>query len=141
MLAIDLHLFLKYQFLTVVSGSFCKCKSVWSWFPFCVDALLKIYNHHQIPLKKCIWFHYQPEWVTVYCKSPFHRRTSFYEEHTECILVLEYPSTRVSENKFRKIKNSACNNCSKILRPNLNGEHFEKINIETAITYNNILLC
>ena len=35
-------------------------------------------------------------------------------------------------------------NCSKILRPNLpdksNGEHFEKINIETVITYNNISL-
>ena len=31
-------------------------------------------------------------------------------------------------------------NCSKILRPNLNGEHFEKTNTKTAIPYINILL-
>ena len=32
-------------------------------------------------------------------------------------------------------------NCSKTLRPNLNGEHFEKINIKTAVAYDNIFLC
>ena len=52
-----------------------------------------------------------------------------------------YPSTRVSENEFRKTKNSASTNCSNLLRPNFNGEHFKKINIKTAITYNNIFLC
>ena len=31
-------------------------------------------------------------------------------------------------------------NCSKILRPNLNGEHFAKTNTKTAIPYINILL-
>ena len=62
--AIDLHLFLKYHFPTVAFGTFCNCKSVWSWLPFCADGLLKIYNHHQIPLKKYVWFHYQPKRVT-----------------------------------------------------------------------------
>ena len=32
-------------------------------------------------------------------------------------------------------------NCSKTSRPNLNGEHFEKGNLETAVPYNSIFLC
>ena len=63
-------------------------------------------------------------------------------------------STLVSENEFgsfRNTKNLTCNNCNNLsrqlqqdLRPNLpnksNGEHFEKINIKTVITSNNISL-
>ena len=80
-----------------------------------------------------MWLHYQPKEWQVYCKSLLHRRTS----------VFCYLSARVSENEFgsfKKTKNSACNNWSKILRPNLpeklSGEHFEKKPSKTVITYN-----
>ena len=59
-----------------------------------------------------------------------------------------YPSTPVSESEFRKTKIWHAtivaifwDNCSKNLRPNLNSEYFEKTNIKTAITYNNIFIC
>ena len=85
-----------------------------------------------------MWLHYQPKEWQVYCKSLLHRRTS----------VCCYLSARVSENEFgsfKKTKNSACNNWSKILRPNLpeklSGEHFGKNPSKTVITYNNICLC
>ena len=113
---------------------------------FCADGLLN--HHHWIPLKKYIWFHYHPKRVTVYCKSFFHGRTSVYEEYIECILVLiiRLPEFQETNSGKRKIRHATIvaifwENCSKILRPNMNGEHFEKTNIKTTITYNNIFLC
>ena len=143
---INLHLFLKYHFPTVAFGTFCKCESVWSWFPFRTDGLLKIYSHHKIPLKIYIWFHYQPKRMTVFCKSPFHGRTSIYEEYIECILVLVirvFELQKTNSGKW-KIPHAIVlaifwDNCRKILKPNLNGEHFEKIDTKTAITYNDNL--
>ena len=92
--------------------------------------------------------HYQPKRVTVYYKSPFHGRTSVYEEYIECILVLviwalEFQETNSEKLKIRRATILAIlwDIYCKILRPNLNSEHFEKINIQTAITYNNIFLC
>ena len=54
-----------------------------------------------------------------------------------------YPSTRVSENTCSKTKNLAWNNCSNLWRQVQQDSEikFEKINIKTSITYNNILLC
>ena len=127
MQAIDLHIFLKYHFTTIAFGTFFKWKSVWLWFPFCADGLLKIYNQHRLPSRKYIRFHYQPKRFpsilvitlsrTYFCLRRVHRTYS-------CAC---YPSTRVSEKEFRKTKNWHAaivaifwDNCSKILRPNLN---------------------
>ena len=92
--------------------------------------------------------HYQPKERQVYRKSLLHGRTSVYEEYIECslVFVIGVPKfQKTNSGSFRKTKNSACNNWSKILRPNLSeklsGEHFEKKSIKTVITYNNIFLC
>ena len=95
--------------------------------------------------------HYQSKEWQVYCKSLFHGRISvlsLWRVHRMYPCVC-YPSKRVIENKFgsfRKTKNSAFNNWSKILRPNLSkkfsGDDFEeKKPIKTLITYNNICIC
>ena len=52
----------------------------------------------------------------------------------------------ITDKKKNKLKKKAIvvifwDNCSKILGPNLNDEYFEKINIKTAMKYNNIFLC
>ena len=112
----SLHLFLKYHFPTVAFGTFCKWKSVWSCFPFCADWLLKIYNHHRIPLKKYIWFHYQPKRVTSVLVITLSRTYLCLCRVHRMYLCACYPSTRVSENEFKKTKSSACNNCSNLLR-------------------------
>ena len=75
--------------------------------------------------------------MIVFCNSPFHGRTSVYEEYTECVLalvirVLEFQKTNSGKNWHATIVAIFWDNFSKILRPNLNGEHFEKINIKTA---------
>ena len=87
------------------------------------------------------------EWP-VYCKQPFHGRISIYEEYIERILALVIRVTEFQKTNWgkRKIRHATVvaifwDNCSKILRPNFNGEHFEKLNIKTAITYNSIFLC
>lgn len=86
------------------------------------------------------------EW-RVYCKSLLQGRASVYEGCYRMHPCVYYLSTRVSENEigsFRKIKNSACNNSSKILRPhfpeNMNSEHLKKINLKNVITYSNLSL-
>ena len=112
----NLHLFLKYHFPTVAFGTFCIWKSVWSWFPFCADVLLKIYNHHRIPLKKYIWFHYQPERVTSILVITLSRTCLWLCRVHRMYPCACYASTRVSENEFRKTNNSACTNCSNLFR-------------------------
>ena len=131
-----------YHLPNIAFATFCKWKSIWLWFQICADGLLKIYNHHQIPLKRYIWLHYQPKKVAVFCKSPFHGRTSVYEECIECDLVLAIWALDCQKTSSGKWKIwHATIVAIKILRPNLNDEHFEKINIKTAITYNKIFLC
>ena len=109
MQAIDLHLFLKYHFPTVAFDTFCKCKSFWSWFPFCTDGLLKIYNHHRIPLK-------------VYCRVTSILQitlslTYLYLWRVHRVYPCTcYPSTWVPENGFRKTNDSAWNNFSNLWR-------------------------
>ena len=105
-----------YHFPTVAFGTFCKWKSIWSWFPFCVDGLLKIYNHHRIPLKKYTWFHYQPKRVTSILIITLSRTYLCLCRVQRMYPCACYPSTRVLENEFRKTKNSACNNSSNLLR-------------------------
>ena len=68
--------------------------------------------------------------------------------YIECIFVLvirvsEFQKTSLGKRKIRHATIVAIfwDNCRKTLRPNLNGEHFENINIKTAVTYNNIFLC
>ena len=88
------------------------------------------------------------EWQ-VYCKSHLHGPAFVYEEYIDCILVFiirvcDFQKT--NSDHFRKRKSCHAtsvaifwDSCSKILRPNLaekmNGEHFDKINIKTVITY------
>ena len=86
------------------------------------------------------------EW-RVHCKSLLQGRASVYEGCYRMHPCVYYLSTRVSENEigsFRKTKNSACNNSSKILRPNfpenMNSEHLKKINLKNVITYSNLSL-
>ena len=58
------------------------------------------------------------------------------------IRVLEFQKTNSAKWKICNATIAAIfwENCSKILRPNLNAKHFEKINVKTAVTYNNIFL-
>ena len=86
--------------------------------------------------------------MTVFCKPPFYGRTSFYKEYIECVLVLVIQVLKFRKTNSRqpkiwhtKIVANYSDNCSKIMRPNFNNEHFEKINIKTTITYNKIFLC
>ena len=86
------------------------------------------------------------EW-RVHCKSLLQGRASVYEGCYRMHPCVYYLSTRVSENEvgsFRKTKNSACNNSSKILRPNfpenMNTEHLKTINLKNVITYSNLSL-
>ena len=88
------------------------------------------------------------EWQ-VYCKSHLHGPAFVYEEYIDCILVFiirvcDFQKT--NSDHFRKRKSCHATSVaifwdsfSKILRPNLaekmNGEHFDKINIKTVITY------
>ena len=88
------------------------------------------------------------EWQ-VYCKSLLHGHAFVYEEYIDCILVFiirvcDFQKT--NSDHFRKRKSCHATSVaifwdsfSKILRPNLaekmNGEHFDKINIKTVITY------
>ena len=120
----------------------------WFWYILLVQMFYFAQMGCQITITEFLWFHYQPKRVIVYCKSFFHGRTSVYEEYIECILVLviQLPEFQETNSGKRKIRHAAIvaifwENCSKILRPNMNGEHFEKTNIKTTITYNNIFLC
>ena len=126
----------------------CKCKSN-MWLisgTFCADGLLRFYNLHRIPLKKYIWFHYQPKRVALnhlYFKPLLHGRTSVYQEHIECILVFvirvpEFQKAFSNRSGKRKIWHATTvtifwDNCSKVLRPSLpeklNRKHFEKKNL------------
>ena len=88
------------------------------------------------------------EWQ-VYWKSLLHGPAFVYEEYIDCIFefvvrVCDFQKT--NSDHFRKRKSWHATSVaifwdsfSKILRPNLaekmNGEHFEKINIKTVITY------
>ena len=88
------------------------------------------------------------EWQ-VYCKSLLHGPAFVYEEYIDRILVFiirvcDFQKT--NSDHFRKRKSCQATNVaifwdsfSKILRRNLaekmNGEHFDKINIKTVITY------
>ena len=88
------------------------------------------------------------EWQ-VYCKSHLHGPAFVYEEHIDCILVFiiwvcDYQKTNSDHFRKRKSWHETSvdifwDSFSKILRPNLaekmNGEHFDKINIKTVITY------
>ena len=137
--------FLIYHFPTVAFGTFWKWKSIWSWFPFCLDGLLKIYNHHRIPLKKYTWFHYQADRVTSILIITLSRTDAKYIEYI-LVLVSQVPEFRKMNLWKRKIRHATIvaifwDNCSRTLRPNLNGEHLEKRNIQIAVTYNNMFLC
>ena len=88
------------------------------------------------------------EWQ-VYCKSHLHGPAFVYEEYIDCIFVFiiricDFQKT--NSDHFRKRKSCHAtivaifwDSFSKILRPNLaekmNGEHFDKVNIKTVITY------
>ena len=137
-LALNYHFVLIQNFLRYTSIVYLTLPTLNKWIKNSTWFLLKFYNLQQIPLKDYIWLHYQPK--RVYCKSLLHGRTSVYE----VCLLSEYSSFRKRIQIIYGTKNLACNNCSKILRPNLpeklNGKHFEKINIKAVITCNNISL-